>query len=198
MSLKRETVFVFLFSSLFTAFAWAVHYLDNLVFDLNTQLLVFPIFFVGLAGLRILTRIVEHAQESGSRKLGWLIGRYTRAQETPPEQLSPSPHEPESFLQMLVNLVFVGGTIALGISLIPFLILFEAMSLFGELPEDNRWINGFFLTGGSLITYAWFVFLERTAGLRILLPLVPIRAVWLMPLVFIGGLTWFAFPGVFK
>lgn len=197
MLFKREISFVFLFSTLLSAGYWLIRWFDNGPLTLPEELLIFPLSFVGFAGLRLLTRIVEHVQARGGRWLGWLIGNYLNMNGGEGERPNDAPIEPQPYTQMLVNLVFVGGTIALGIAAVPFVGMFLTMSLFGEVPEDNRWVNGFFLTVGSVLTYAWLKLLERTTDLKIRLPLIPVNAVWLMPVIFVAGLVWFAFPGVF-
>ena len=145
---------------------------------------IMPAMIAALFALRYFTIWMDTAQAAGGRMVDKAFGGDGSAAEG----LRPGP---ESYLQMLTGLAFVGPWVTLFLAgVVPFAL---AIGLSMLVPEMDEWQEdlrtGAVIAATGLVAIPWLLFLQRWGGVRPALPIVPIPILWLAPIVVVGGIV---------
>lgn len=101
----------------------------------------------------------------------------------------PEPEARETYLQMLLDLYYIGPFIALGLAVCGPLLAFalsETLGLPDKLPADRY--DGVLVILVAIVGFLWLILLEKLGKTTITFPIVPIPLTWLMvPLLGFGG-----------
>ncbi len=91
------------------------------------------------------------------------------------------------WLPALCELPLIGEWVATIVGLLPLIVIMVVVyALGGAMPDDPP---AWYLIAGSLMLAAWLMLLERWQKLRINMPYVPVKLLWLCPLLFLVGVV---------
>jgi hypothetical protein len=89
---------------------------------------------------------------------------------------------PARWLRVVCGLPWIGDWVATIVGLLPVVLLFAAREFMSIEGDPGNW----FMIVGSVVMIPWLFLLERRLDLRINTPVLPIKLLWVIPVLLIG------------